>query len=251
MSLVCFASQKGSPGTTLTALTVAAAWPGAGEHRRVFVEADRAGGALALRYGIGTEPGLLTLAAAVRSDPAVDLRAHAQPVPGGLPAVIGPDSPAQVEATLAAAGDSLGKWLGEQDGTVIADIGRFESTGTAHPFIAHATTVAVVARPVAEQLQPAVHTIRRLGLETDRVGWVLIGDQPHGVAEVEASFNIPVLGVVASDRRTADALSTGNGGRRVDKSALVRSSATLAEALAERQPAIGSSTSADLNGVSA
>ena len=140
MSLICFASQKGSPGTTLTALTVAAAWPGTDEHRRVFVEADRAGGALALRYGIGTEPGLLTLAAAVRSDPAVDLRAHAQPIPGGLPAVIGPDSPAQVEATLAAAGDSLGKWLGEQDGTSIADIGRLESTGTAHPFIAHATT---------------------------------------------------------------------------------------------------------------
>ncbi|MEM7093713.1 MAG: hypothetical protein AAF567_11980 [Actinomycetota bacterium] len=251
MALICFASQKGSPGTTLTALTVAAAWPGIGDDRRVFVEADRAGGALALRYGLGTDPGLLTLAAAVRTDPDTKIRAHAQPLPGGLPAVIAPDAPAQVDATLAAAGDSLGRWLDEQDGTAVADVGRLQSDGPAHAFLPTATTVAIVARPVAEQLQPAVHSIRSLGLDANRVGWVLIGEKPHGVAEVEATFGIPVLGVVAADPRTANALSTGSGGRRVEKSALVRSAASLAETLAGRTRPIESPAVANPNGVSA
>lgn len=53
MALVCFVSQKGSPGTTTTALAVAAAWLTPDGRRKLFVEADPFGGVLALRYQLG------------------------------------------------------------------------------------------------------------------------------------------------------------------------------------------------------
>lgn len=247
MTLICFASQKGSPGATLTALTIAATWPGIDEQRRVFVEADRAGGAVAHRYGLGTDPGLLTLAAAIRTDNAANLWTHAQSIPGGLPAVVAPDAPVQVQATLSA-GSTLGSWLDERQVTAIADIGRLDAAGTSHPFLAHSSTIAVVVRPVAEQLQPATHTIRSLGLKPDRVGWVLVGDRPHGVAEVEATFGIPVLGVIAEDTRTAGALTSGTAGKRISKSPLVRSAGSLADSLAARALELGAGLTAELNG---
>ena len=58
MALICFASQKGSPGATLSALTVAAAWPNLAGRRKLLVEADPDGGVLAVSYRLGREPGL-------------------------------------------------------------------------------------------------------------------------------------------------------------------------------------------------
>lgn len=232
VTLICFTSQKGAPGATLTALTVAASWPGEDTERRVFLEADRAGGAVALRYGIGTDPGLLTLATSIRSDNSADIWSHAQQLPGGLPGILAPDAPQQVSATLAAANRSLGRWLEERHVSVLADVGRLGDGASPHPLLSEASLVAVVARPIAEQLQPAVHAIRSAGIGYDRVGWVLIGDRPHPPAEVEATFGIPVLGVIADDARTAAGLSEGSSSRRIAKSPLVRSAASLAEHLA-------------------
>ena len=232
MTLICFTSQKGSPGTTLTALTVAATWPGEDSERRVFVEADRAGGAVALRYSMGTDPGLLTLATAIRSDASADMWSHAQALPGGLPGILSPDSPSQVAGTLAAANRTLGRWLDDRLVTVLADVGRLGDGASPHPFLVEAALVAVVCRPVAEQLQPAVHAIRSSGVDPARIGWILIGDRPHPPTEVEATFGIRVLGVVAEDGRTAAALSEGSSSRRIAKSSLVRSAASLAERLA-------------------
>ena len=110
--------------------------------------------------------------------------------------------------------------------------------------------VAVVARPVAEQLQPAVHAVRSSGLDPGRVGWVLIGDQPHAASEVEATFGIPVLGVIANDGRTALALSEGSNSRRIAKSALVRSASSLAERIAKESLGGGVKSEPD-NGVAA
>ena len=115
---------------------------------------------------------------------------------------------------------------------MLADVGRLGDGVSPHPLLCEASLVAVVARPIAEQLQPAVHAIRSAGIGYDRVGWVLIGDRPHPPAEVEATFGIPVLGVIADDARTAAGLSEGSSSRRIAKSPLVRSAASLAEHLA-------------------
>src|SRR5438477_511605 len=60
----------------------------------VLVEADPDGGVLALRYGLRREPGLLTLAAS-RDLEGDMLSEHTQRLPGGLPVIVAPESPAR------------------------------------------------------------------------------------------------------------------------------------------------------------
>ena len=157
MALICFASQKGSPGVTLTALAVAAAWPTYEGRRKLLIEVDADGGSLAIRYQLGRQPGLLTLAAAGRHGLGRDeLWAHAQELPGGLAAILAPERADRATAVLSANAKNLGAWLAAlPDVDVIADCGRLSPTSPAVVFAAHADLVLFVARPTAEQIQPA------------------------------------------------------------------------------------------------
>jgi len=235
MALICFISQKGSPGATTTALAVAAAWPPIEGRRKLFAEADPFGGVLALRYQLGVEPGLLTLAAAVRAGiDSDDVWDHAQTLPGGMPAIIGPDRPDQVSAALTATSQLLGSVLTNMDGVdVIADVGRVSANSPTTELLDEADLVLMVARPEAEQLQPAAQRLLSLGLASDRVGWVLIGDRPHHATEVEATFGVPVAGVLADDRRGAAALARGAAPGTLRRSALARTASALASSIAD------------------
>lgn len=235
MTLIYFTSQKGAPGTTLSTLAIAAAWPTPTGRRKLFVEADPSGGSVALRYGLGLEPGLVTLAVAIRSGAhGAAVWDHAQELPGGLAAVVGPDSADRSGAALAAVGPSLGRWLAQLgDVDVFVDLGRLD-TDTHMGCLAAADLTLMVARPCVEQLQPAAHAMAALPVEADRVAWLLIGERPHSAVEVADAFAWDVAGVIAHDRRSATDLETGSGGRRLRRSALVRSATTVAESLAER-----------------
>ena len=233
MTLICFASQKGSPGTSAAALAVAAAYrPGAGR-RKLLLEADLSGGALAIRYRLPTEPGLVTLAAAARAGLSDDeLWRHAAELPGGLAAVLCPDGPEQVHSALAAAGGALGRHLSaRRDLDVIADLGRLHPGSPAVELAAEATAVLMVARPTAEQLQPAAQRMLALRPRIKNLGWLLIGEKPHGPTEVESTFGFPVVGVLADDRRSVEAIEGGAVTRRVRRHPFVRSAATVASTL--------------------
>jgi hypothetical protein len=56
MKVVSLASVRGAPGVTTTSILLASTFD-----RWVVVEADLDGGVLAVRYGLGREPGLTTL----------------------------------------------------------------------------------------------------------------------------------------------------------------------------------------------
>ena len=233
MTLICFASQKGSPGTTAVALAVAAALrPGPGR-RKLLLEADVAGGTLAIRYRLPVEPGLLTLAAAVRGglEPP-GLWRHAQELPGGLPVVVCPDGPEQVGAAMSASGAPLGRFLnGLVDVDVICDVGRLGADPSSLAFVAEAGALLMVARPTAEQLQPAARRLALLKPRMANLGWVLIGQKPYGAAEVERTYRFPVVGVIADDRRSVVALEQGAMTKRLQRHPFLRSSATLAKTL--------------------
>ena len=77
MRAVALCSARGAPGVTTTALLVAS------HLDAVMVEADLSGGVVAIRYGLGREPGLVTLAAANPHEPGGWLD-HAQNA-GGIP----------------------------------------------------------------------------------------------------------------------------------------------------------------------
>lgn len=235
MALICFTSQKGAPGVTLAALSVAAAWPTDHGRHKLYLEADASGGTLALRYGLGLEPGLVTLAVAARRhlDPDA-LWDHAQELPGGLPVVVGPDNPDRAASVLASSSDAIGRWLGDQPNLdVIVDIGRIGPDAPASDLVHHADLAVMVARPTVEQLQPAAQRLRILETGTGRLGWVLIGEAPHSAAEVTDAFGYDVFGVIADDRRGATALESGAANKRLRRSSLARTASALADTLAE------------------
>ena len=66
--IVVLGSVRGSPGVTSWSLLLATAWPVESGTERVVLEADAAGGVLGARYGWGVEPGLASLAAALRTE---------------------------------------------------------------------------------------------------------------------------------------------------------------------------------------
>lgn len=233
MALVVFGSQKGSPGASLTALAVAAAWPTDPLRRTLLVEADPDGGVLAIRYQLGREPGLLSLAASGRHGVARgDLWSHTQEIPGGLAAVVAPDRPDQATAALHAAGATLGPWLQSlPDVDVIADVGRLSPSSPALSFAAAADMILMVARPTAEQIQPAAERVNTLQTVNPKVGWCLIGDSPHPPDEIERVHKVTVVGVLADDPKGAAALERGGSARRVRRSALVRSASELSASI--------------------
>lgn len=233
MALLCFASQKGAPGVTTTALAVAATWPDSEQRRKLLLEADASGGALALRYQLSLERSLVTLAIAGRAGlDADELWEHVQELPGGLGVIVAPDGADQAHAALETSSRQLGSWLAEQtDLDVIADIGRMTSPSPAMGLVDAADAVLMVARPEAEQLQPAARRLESLAGTCPAVGWVLIGNGPHGWEEVESTYGFPVVAVIADDPRTATSLRGGATSSRITRSPLVRSAASLAETL--------------------
>ena len=234
MTLICFASCKGSPGVTLVALATAAAWPARGGRRKLFLEADADGGSVAVRYQMPTKPGLISLAAAARTGLDPDgLWDHAQGLPGGLAAVLAPDGPEQASTVLRSVGRYLGEWLdGLPDVDVIADLGRLSPGSPAIDVARAARVVLVVARPVADQLQPAAQRMASIAALGPRVAWVLIGERPYSADDVTNAYGLPVARVLPLDRRAAGALEAGASGARIRRSSLIRSIATFTESMA-------------------
>ena len=235
MTVWVFGSAHGSPGATTTALAVAGCLPAA-----VLVEADADGGVLAVRYGLGRDPGVATLAGVRGALSPEVLRAHAQRLPGGLLVLAGPESPSRAEMLWSTAGDRLAGALAEvADTDVVADAGRITSRSpSVRELVRRASAVVLVVRPVAAELVVAAHALHDLREHQPSVGLVLVGDGPYAAADVSASLDCDVLGVVADDRRSAEALAHGGGSsRHLARSPLARSAKRLAEVLVARSEA--------------
>jgi MinD-like ATPase involved in chromosome partitioning or flagellar assembly len=233
VTLICFASFKGSPGVTSTALATAAAWPQAVGRHKLFLEADADGGAVALRFQLPTVPGLISLAAAARSGLYRDqLWDHVQVLPGGLPAVLAPDGPEEATVVIRGIGRELGQWLGGlTDVDVIADLGRLSIGSPSWELVRSAQAVLIVARPEVPLLQPSAERMAALAGSGLPVGWVLIGDRPYSAQQVAGAYGFPVIEVLPADQKVARSLEGGTHPARLRRSTLVRSVAALAERL--------------------
>ncbi|MDW3220928.1 MAG: hypothetical protein R8F63_20180 [Acidimicrobiales bacterium] len=232
MSLICLASAKGSPGVTTTALGLAAALPVDAAHRKLLLEADAAGGALAIRYQLGRLPGLVTLAAAGRHGlNREDLWSHTQGIPGGLPVVVAPERADRTMSILDTSGARLGHWLAElPDVTTVADAGRLAPQPGG--LVATADLVLLVARPTAEQVHPGAALLDALTDAGCSVAWLLVGSSPHPAAEVERFTEHAVARVLPDDARGASALLAGNVTGNASRRPLLREIAALARDLA-------------------
>ena len=224
-TVITIGSVRGAPGVTTTALLVAGGIQGA-----VLAEADLAGGVLAVRYGLGREPGLTTLAAARSAEPD-EWTSHAQSA-GGVPVLVGPDAPDSSEALWRGAGERLATILRRVDAAaVVVDVGRL---GAGSPMTGASDLVVVVVRPIAEHLVTLSHRLpllRRVAGPA-RVGVVIVGDGPYRASDV-ASLDVDVLGELPDDPRAAAALvEGGRSPASFARTRLARSAAGLSTDLA-------------------
>jgi hypothetical protein len=228
MTLVAFGSIKGAPGVTTVVLALASVWP---VSRGVVVaEADPDGGVLAARRELGLEPGLVTLAAALRRGGGA-VGPHTQPLGDGVSAIVTPPSAEQTRAALSVAGERLWQALDALTDDVLVDCGRLTTTSPAIALARHATATLVMTRPRLEDvalLRERIPALRQEGVDP-RV--LLCGDGPHHRDDVAATVAAPVIASIPHDRRTADALDSRSAQAVSPRSALIRSARSLSATL--------------------
>lgn len=215
-----------SCGVTTLAAALAATWP---EGRRVLLaELDPAGGTLAGMSGWPPEPGVVSLAAAVRRRPEPEvIWGHCQHLPGGAAVLAGPASPEQARSALALVAGVIGR-LGELDADVLVDCGRLDPDSPVLPVFTGAERAVLVARPSLGDL----HALATW-LEThrpERAELVLVGDGSYPPAEVADALSVPVAGTLPWDPSGAvTAVAEAVSHRGLARSPLLRAARTLAE----------------------
>lgn len=218
MSLIAFASAKGSPGVSRIVGAATGLWG----NGAVFADLDPAGGdALMLQHApdgnpLSSESGLVSFGASLRGGKSADLNHHLQDSDEGYRVLAGVSTPVQVHA-LGPVWPSVARQLKNFNSDVLADVGRFELGSPAQPVLEEADAVVFVARDdVASlgHLRERLTTLRE-PLSMGRrggtpVGIVLVGDPRNDRAAADvvrlfASSGTPVtgLGTIARDPKTA------------------------------------------------
>ncbi len=246
--MVALAADKGSPGVTTAALTLAAVWPG----RALLAELDPSGGDVALRLrgprGVPLTPetGLISLAVGVRRGAQPhQVFEHVQRLDGGLEVIVGLGS-AEQAAGLAGLWSPVAVLLQRiPDVDVIADCGRLYPGSPAMDVVAHASAVVLVSRPSIESVAhlrsraaavlaelagrggplPPVFALLVTGPRDERSA------QEVALVLRQAGLPVTVLGRLAYDPKGAGMLS-GEWVGRLDRSLLVRSAREVAGRLA-------------------
>lgn len=222
MKVISLASIRGAPGVTTTAVLLASTFADG-----LVVEADLDGGVLAVRYGLGREPGLTTFAAG-GPGAGEGWRAHAQDA-GGVPVLVGPDAPAASTSVWRTAGERITHKLVAADGVAIVDAGRLRSPV---PIVAASDLLAVFVNPVADQLVALTHLVPTLRQAVrGRVAVVLVGDGPYGVEDVERAVGVSVIGQLPNDPDAAEVLRVGGSRSHLARSQLARAVGALGVAL--------------------
>jgi hypothetical protein len=212
VSVIGICSVKGAPGVTTLATALAAHGQSAGV---VLIEADAAGGDLALKFGIGQNPGLAQLAARAR-----------HPAPGrdvldGLTSQVASQAfdlvPAPVEPAAVAA--ALGALAASPDVLVAAgrrrplilDLGRIDLRSPGFALVESCDVLCVVVRGDLASLGHA-REATWLAETPGRSGFVLVDTGPYRAHEAADALTLLHLGTVPFSRRP---LSGRRGARAV------------------------------------
>ena len=256
MTLISFASAKGSPGVSQAVRELARIWGG----DPVVADLDPAGGDVALvdRAAGGdpldTDLGLVSLGAALRGGKTADLGDHLQRTMDGTHVLAGVSTPVQVHAigpVWSHVASTLSGWRDD----VLADVGRMEVGSPVQPVLEAADAVVLVAR---DDLPSLAHLRDRLQGLREPLAMGRLGGTPVGVALVgdprssrsvgdtvrllaSAGLEVTGLGTLAFDPRAVGGWSTMSRRAR-SRSVYHRSLVDLAgqvRALAEGRAVVG------------
>ena len=216
--LVAVASVKGSPGVTTFAVALAACWPAT---RRVVVEADASGGDLAVRFGLRMAPGLVSLAADVRSDGGLDptlVDRHAHRIGDGVlvvPAPPGAPDAARALAAMTPGGlAALQVCAADPETVVIVDCGRLGPDSAAVSAADGADVLLVLSGAHADELAHLPSRLPTVGRGCRQRRLLLVGDG-YAIGDVERELGVGIADRIPRDAPAAAALrGAGTAGRR-------------------------------------
>jgi MinD-like ATPase involved in chromosome partitioning or flagellar assembly len=259
VAVIGLAGGKGSPGVTTAALALALAWPlntdtdtgaqrdGGAARRVVVVEADAAGSSVRAGYLRGRVDPELGMSALVDADPhdiGALVRQHVVPIEDRpdrylLPGLASPQHLTAHREDL----PGVAQWLRALDRPghrtdVVLDVGRVGARAEPAALIRAADAMLVVCRTDLPSVMSALHAVTYLqityDMDPDALGCLLVGErQPYSRAEVEASLELPVLGVLARDPSSAWVFSHGGDpGRGFHRARLLRSALPVARVIA-------------------
>lgn len=240
--LIGLFSLKSSPGVSMTALALSAAWPGE-DTRPVVIEADRRGGDASLRFGTPAGTGLASLAAASRVNPDTGLlRAHAQLMkPAGVPVVTAPELAEAAEPAVWGVLPLLER-LAETPEPVLLDLGEASPADLeTKRLLGLCGRLLLVARPFADQIGRirASRWLRNEGLDIELV---LIGGAD--IAEMTTLTGLCVAGVLPllpADGSLISRLSSPTGLRKFN-SAAAALARDIAETVSTRRSSAGAAS---------
>lgn len=214
--IITVGSVHGAPGATSWTLLLAAAWRAEGNRRKVVLEADPDGGVLGVRYGVGVDPGAISLASAARRSRSAgfDVDEHSRVIGPQLLLVPGAESAERATAvwrdainpTAAAIGtDAHNDWF--------VDCGRFRPNHPCQPFVTlSAMTLIVVVGRTDELVQvPAV--LRAAEDSAAAAGVLVVGKPAHSREEVETFLGTKSLFFVPAVRDLPAQTATVCSGR--------------------------------------
>ena len=247
MTVLAFASAKGSPGVTTTVLGLAACWPA--DREALVVDADCAGGDLVVRFtggedGLQSSPSTVQLAAAARSGMTSDAlfeTLQSLPGPGEVRALVGPSASSAASTAL----ESLLRCglvdllAGLRRFDTLVDVGRLDPWSPAMGLVRELGSVVVVVSATFASVVHArdlIAVLRPMGV---RCVLLVHGAGPYAPAEIaDALGGLPVVGVVPHDERGARALAgEATNPKTLARSRLLRACAETAEVLTRPAPA--------------
>lgn len=230
--LICLTGSKGSPGATTLAVALTSSAP-AETGRVLLIDADPDGGDLAALLGAGTNPGMVTLAAATRHRFAPDeVERHAQPIGDTISLLAAPPTPDQAAATLSSLGRGFAEALTHSP--AVADLGRWRPDSPASELVRAAAATVLVVRPTVAGVAHARWVYADLSSRCRRVVVATRGERPYGAEEVAAALGAESAVFVPVDRAAVSVLA---GGRWARRSPLGRSARALGDSLGLTAPA--------------
>jgi hypothetical protein len=203
MSAIGVFNLKGSPGASTLALALAAHGR---PHGAVLIEADTAGGDLALRFGIPQAPGLAQLAARAGHGAARRGVLDGLVRTGGdganpvdlLPAPVEPAAVQAAVTALAANPETLA--VAGTARPLVLDLGRLDPQPSDFGLLTVCDVAVLVVRGDAVSLGHAREAEWLKDLPA-RCGFVLVDTGPYRAAEAAGVLGLPCLGALPFGRR--------------------------------------------------
>jgi hypothetical protein len=227
--IVTLSSVGGAPGVSSWCVLLAAAWS-VDTDARVVLEADVSGGVFGARYGLGVDPGVVSLIAGLRrsSDGGVDVAEHGRLLAPSVWLVPGPESAEQATKVWSGSTGTVAECAAADPGVWFVDCGRSPGRVGDIDFVRSGVLSIVVSRAESEHLVQVPSRVAELRKSCGRIAVLVIGKPGHRTDELGEFFGSDRTWVVGETSELVAITAAVLSGGRARRSWLWRSALDVA-----------------------